>query len=56
MVGGGLEAEELLVRVRTGDEHAFRVLIEPHRVALFRHCYRMLGSGPTGKMPCKTRC
>ncbi len=46
MVGGGREAEELLVRVRSGDEHAFRVLIEPHRVALFRHCYRMLGSGP----------
>ena len=55
MVGGDRETDELLVRVRNGDEHTFRVLIEPHRVALFRHCYRMLGSGPTGKTRCKTR-
>ena len=49
MVGGGQDAEELLARVRNGDEDTFRVLIEPHRVALFRHCYRMLGSGPDGE-------
>ncbi|MGH9123411.1 MAG: RNA polymerase subunit sigma-70 [Acidimicrobiales bacterium] len=37
---------DLLSRVRQGDEHAFGVLIRPHQVAMFRHCYRMLGSGP----------
>lgn len=46
VVRKGLDPGALLVRVRSGDEHAFGVLIEPHRVALFRHCYRMLGSGP----------
>ena len=29
-----------------GDESAFAVVVAPHERSLFRHCYRMLGSGP----------
>src|SRR5689334_18764062 len=35
----------LLSRRAAGDQAAFAVLVEPHRPAMFRHCYRMLGSG-----------
>lgn len=36
---------DLLVRATTGDEAAFAALIQPHERSVFRHCYRMLGSG-----------
>jgi RNA polymerase sigma-70 factor, ECF subfamily len=35
---------ELLEAAHNGDEDAFRHLVETHRAALLRHCYRMLGS------------
>jgi RNA polymerase sigma-70 factor (ECF subfamily) len=35
-----------IARARLGDERAFAAVVEPHERALFRHCYRMLGSGP----------
>lgn len=35
----------LLTRAAAGDETAFAALVEPHQRAVFRHCYRMLGSG-----------
>jgi RNA polymerase sigma-70 factor, ECF subfamily len=39
-----LEERELLVAARAGDEEAFVRLTSPHRDALHRHVYRMLGS------------
>src|SRR5215472_15373586 len=35
----------LLARAVAGDGNAFAELAGPHRRAVFRHCYRMLGSG-----------
>jgi RNA polymerase sigma-70 factor (TIGR02960 family) len=35
----------LLGRAVAGDDGAFAALVAPHQRAVFRHCYRMLGSG-----------
>jgi RNA polymerase sigma-70 factor, ECF subfamily len=35
----------LLARAAAGDDVAFAALVGPHQRAVFRHCYRMLGSG-----------
>jgi RNA polymerase sigma-70 factor (ECF subfamily) len=35
----------LIRRAVAGDEVAFAALVGPHQRAVFRHCYRMLGSG-----------
>ena len=39
------EPADLLAQALAGDEVAFASLISPHQRPLFRHCYRMLGSG-----------
>jgi RNA polymerase sigma-70 factor (TIGR02960 family) len=35
----------LFAQAVAGDDGAFAALVGPHRRAVFRHCYRMLGSG-----------
>jgi RNA polymerase sigma-70 factor (ECF subfamily) len=44
MPGSPVEGD-LLGRAVAGDEAAFAALIEQYRRPVFRHCYRMLGSG-----------
>jgi RNA polymerase sigma-70 factor (TIGR02960 family) len=40
------DPDDLLTRAVAGDEAAFANLIMAHERPVFRHCYRMLGSGP----------
>ena len=35
----------LLARAVAGDDRAFAALVDPYQRSVFRHCYRMLGSG-----------
>ena len=40
----GQVASDLLRRAQSGDEAAFRELVEPYRRELHMHCYRLVGS------------
>lgn len=39
------ESADLLARAAAGDDAAFAILVRPHERSIFRHCYRMFGSG-----------
>jgi RNA polymerase sigma-70 factor (ECF subfamily) len=40
------DPQDLVSRAALGDEVAFAAVVAPYERSLFRHCYRMLGSGP----------
>lgn len=40
------DPDDLLARAVAGDGTAFATLVSAHERPVFRHCYRMLGSGP----------
>jgi RNA polymerase sigma-70 factor (ECF subfamily) len=44
MMEGMAVTEDLIGRVKAGDEHSFRQLIGPYQGELQLHCYRILGS------------
>ena len=40
------DPDDLLARAAAGDDGAFATLVRTQERPIFRHCYRMLGSGP----------
>ncbi len=42
---GSADPDDLLARAAAGDDMAFAALVRAHERPVFRHCYRMLGSG-----------
>jgi RNA polymerase sigma-70 factor (ECF subfamily) len=44
-VAAPLDVDDLVAKASSGDELAFAAVVGPHERSLFRHCYRMLGSG-----------
>lgn len=45
-MAGSADPDDLLARAVAGDDAAFASLVRAHDRSVFRHCYRMLGSGP----------
>jgi RNA polymerase sigma-70 factor (ECF subfamily) len=44
-VATSLDPDDAIARAVAGDEAAFAAVVRPHERSMFRHCYRMLGSG-----------
>ncbi len=45
-MAASVDPGDLLARAVAGDDAAFETLVRQHERPIFRHCYRMLGSGP----------